>query len=223
MFYFFYLLNALGYVCGGPLPNQVLLSRWFDAARGKAMGVAYLGIGIGGAIVPHPVRGARQRVRVARRPAAARRADHRLDAAVGLRRCANHQTPRRALGPTRRGADRTDRHAAAQSHVLPARRGQHVLDRRGRRHQPALEALPQPRPRLRAGRSGAHHFAGAHAEHRRPPAHGLARRSHAEEAGDADHLPAGRRVDSAAVSGRRSPARCTPSPSSSGSASAAST
>ncbi len=52
MFYFFYLFNALGYVCGGPLPNQVLLSRWFDRARGKAMGVAYLGIGIGGAIVP---------------------------------------------------------------------------------------------------------------------------------------------------------------------------
>ena len=25
MFYFFYLFNALGYVCGGPLPNQVLL------------------------------------------------------------------------------------------------------------------------------------------------------------------------------------------------------
>src|SRR5438552_18846597 len=52
MFYFFYLLNALGYVCGGPLPNQVLLSRWFDARRGMAMGFAYLGIGIGGAIVP---------------------------------------------------------------------------------------------------------------------------------------------------------------------------
>ncbi len=51
-FYFFYLLNALGYVCGGPLPNQVLLSRWFDAGRGKAMGLAYLGIGIGGALVP---------------------------------------------------------------------------------------------------------------------------------------------------------------------------
>jgi MFS family permease len=51
-FYFFYLLNAVGYVCGGPLPNQVLLSRWFDAGRGKAMGVAYLGIGIGGALVP---------------------------------------------------------------------------------------------------------------------------------------------------------------------------
>jgi sugar phosphate permease len=51
-FYFFYLLNALGYVCGGPLPNQVLLSRWFDKARGKAMGFAYLGIGIAGALVP---------------------------------------------------------------------------------------------------------------------------------------------------------------------------
>jgi MFS family permease len=52
MFYAFYLLNALGYVCGGPLPNQVLLSRWFDQGRGKAMGFAYLGIGIGGAVVP---------------------------------------------------------------------------------------------------------------------------------------------------------------------------
>src|SRR6185295_19141332 len=28
MFYLFYFFNALGYVCGGPLPNQVLLSRW---------------------------------------------------------------------------------------------------------------------------------------------------------------------------------------------------
>jgi MFS family permease len=52
MFYFFYFFNALGYVCGGPLPNQVLLTRWFDRSRGKAMGFAYLGIGIGGAAVP---------------------------------------------------------------------------------------------------------------------------------------------------------------------------
>jgi sugar phosphate permease len=51
-FYFFYTFNALGYVFGGPLPNQVLLSRWFDKARGKAMGIAYLGIGVGGALVP---------------------------------------------------------------------------------------------------------------------------------------------------------------------------
>src|SRR4051812_38558531 len=51
-FYFFYLFNAVGNVCGGPLPNQVLLSRWFTRARGRAMGFAYLGIGLGGAIVP---------------------------------------------------------------------------------------------------------------------------------------------------------------------------
>ena len=52
MFYLFYFFNALGYICGGPLPNQVLLSRWFNKSRGKAMGFAYLGIGIGGATVP---------------------------------------------------------------------------------------------------------------------------------------------------------------------------
>ena len=51
-FYVFYLFNALGNVFGGPLPNQVLLSRWFNAARGRAMGFAYLGIGLGGALVP---------------------------------------------------------------------------------------------------------------------------------------------------------------------------
>ncbi len=51
-YYFFYLFNALGYMCGGPLPNQVLISRWFSSARGKAMGIAYLGIGVGGMLVP---------------------------------------------------------------------------------------------------------------------------------------------------------------------------
>jgi len=52
MFYIFFVFNALGYVFGGPLPCQVLISRWFKENRGKAMGIAYLGIGIGGAIVP---------------------------------------------------------------------------------------------------------------------------------------------------------------------------
>ena len=51
-FYSFYLLMALGYMCGGPLPNQVLTSRWFNKSRGKAMGIAYLGIGIGDMFVP---------------------------------------------------------------------------------------------------------------------------------------------------------------------------
>jgi MFS family permease len=52
LFYLFYVLNALGYVCGGPLPCQVLISRRFGKNRGKAMGIAYLGIGAGGALVP---------------------------------------------------------------------------------------------------------------------------------------------------------------------------
>jgi len=52
MFYMFYIFNALGYVCAGPLPCQVLISRWFDKNRGKAMGIAYLGIGAGGTVVP---------------------------------------------------------------------------------------------------------------------------------------------------------------------------
>ncbi|MEJ0028894.1 MAG: MFS transporter [Bacteroidota bacterium] len=51
-FYLFYFFNALGYMCGGPLPNQVLISRWFEKSRGKAMGIAYLGVGVGGMLVP---------------------------------------------------------------------------------------------------------------------------------------------------------------------------
>jgi MFS family permease len=52
-FYLFYVFNALGYMCAGPLPNQVLTARWFNKTRGKAMGFAYLGIGVGGMLVPH--------------------------------------------------------------------------------------------------------------------------------------------------------------------------
>jgi MFS family permease len=51
-FYVFFALNALGYVLAGPLPNQVLLSRHFKETRGRAMGIAYLGIGLGFFIVP---------------------------------------------------------------------------------------------------------------------------------------------------------------------------
>ena len=51
-FYLFYVFNALAYMCAGPLPNQVLTARWFNKTRGKAMGFAYLGIGVGGMLVP---------------------------------------------------------------------------------------------------------------------------------------------------------------------------
>ncbi len=54
--YTFYFFNALGYLCAGPLPCQVLISNWFTRLRGRVMGIAYVGIGVGGAIVPWLVR-----------------------------------------------------------------------------------------------------------------------------------------------------------------------
>jgi sugar phosphate permease len=50
--YGFFFLNAMGYLCAGPLPNQVLLSHWFSRLRGRVMGIAYVGIGVGGMTVP---------------------------------------------------------------------------------------------------------------------------------------------------------------------------
>jgi MFS family permease len=52
LFLLFWVFNALGYLFGGPLPNQVLLSRHFKATRGRAMGIAYVGIGVGFFFVP---------------------------------------------------------------------------------------------------------------------------------------------------------------------------
>ena len=36
----------------GPIANQVLVTRWFEARRGRAMGYAYLGLGLGGVVAP---------------------------------------------------------------------------------------------------------------------------------------------------------------------------
>jgi MFS family permease len=45
-------LEVLGYVLAGPIANQVLIARWFRERRGRAMGLAYLGLGLGGVIAP---------------------------------------------------------------------------------------------------------------------------------------------------------------------------
>ena len=45
-------MEVLGYVLAGPIPNQVLISRWFSRRRGRAMGYAYLGLGLGGVVAP---------------------------------------------------------------------------------------------------------------------------------------------------------------------------
>ncbi|MEO6829472.1 MAG: MFS transporter, partial [Acidobacteriaceae bacterium] len=44
--------EILGYTLAGPIANQVLIARWFRARRGRAMGYAYLGLGLGGVVAP---------------------------------------------------------------------------------------------------------------------------------------------------------------------------
>jgi MFS transporter, OFA family, oxalate/formate antiporter len=51
-FYVLCTMAAVGYVLSGPIPNQVLIANWFRMKRGRAMGYAYLGLGLGGAISP---------------------------------------------------------------------------------------------------------------------------------------------------------------------------
>lgn len=45
-------LEVLGYVLAGPIANQVLIAQWFRVRRGRAMGYAYLGLGLGGVVAP---------------------------------------------------------------------------------------------------------------------------------------------------------------------------
>ena len=146
-------MNALGYVTGGPLPNQVMLSRWFGAARGKAMGFAYLGIGIGGALVPLIA--------------------HALTEAYGWRTALQilgvlmiaialpfayfvREPDAEPKTTSRRGRPEPglDPGGAAAAGLLPARPRQHGLDRRGRRDHAEPEAVLRDGPRAwRSARS----------------------------------------------------------------------
>lgn len=56
-YYVLCILEVVGYVLTGPIPNQVLISNWFRAKRGRAMGYAYLGLGVGGVIAPRLING----------------------------------------------------------------------------------------------------------------------------------------------------------------------
>jgi len=46
------IIEVLGYVLAGPIGNQVLVARWFQLRRGRAMGYAYLGLGLAGVLSP---------------------------------------------------------------------------------------------------------------------------------------------------------------------------
>ena len=51
-YYMLCITEVVGYVLAGPIPNQVLIANWFRTSRGRSMGYAYLGLGLGGAVSP---------------------------------------------------------------------------------------------------------------------------------------------------------------------------
>ena len=51
-YYVLCIVEVVGYVLAGPIANQVLVSNWFRAKRGRAMGYAYVGLGLGGVTAP---------------------------------------------------------------------------------------------------------------------------------------------------------------------------
>ncbi len=46
------IVEVVGYILAGPISNQILISNWFRVKRGRAMGYAYLGLGLGGVAAP---------------------------------------------------------------------------------------------------------------------------------------------------------------------------
>ena len=50
LYYFVWCSLMAGFLYSGPIPHQVILSQWFQRKRGTAFGIAYLGLGLGGAI-----------------------------------------------------------------------------------------------------------------------------------------------------------------------------
>src|SRR5437763_12381676 len=56
-YYLLCIIEVVGYVLTGPIPNQVLISNWFRLKRGRAMGYAYLGLGLGGVASPLLING----------------------------------------------------------------------------------------------------------------------------------------------------------------------
>src|SRR5436853_2963682 len=56
-YYALCIAEVIGYVLTGPIPNQVLVSNWFRLKRGRAMGIAYLGLGVGGSVSPLLING----------------------------------------------------------------------------------------------------------------------------------------------------------------------
>jgi MFS family permease len=57
LYFAFYFLYTVGYLFSGPIPHQILVSHWFKAKRGLAMGTIYVGVGLCGGLGAYLVRG----------------------------------------------------------------------------------------------------------------------------------------------------------------------
>jgi MFS family permease len=50
MYKFWWFVYVIGYIFSGPIAHQVIVSNWFRRARGRAMGIAYVGVGVIGSL-----------------------------------------------------------------------------------------------------------------------------------------------------------------------------
>jgi len=50
VYFALYFLYTVGYLFSGPIPHQILVSHWFKAKRGLAMGTIYVGVGLFGGL-----------------------------------------------------------------------------------------------------------------------------------------------------------------------------
>ena len=57
LYFAFYFVYTVGYLFSGPMPHQILVSHWFRAKRGLAMGTIYVGVGLFGGLGAYVVRG----------------------------------------------------------------------------------------------------------------------------------------------------------------------
>lgn len=51
-YYVCWCLYMVGYFLSGPIPHQIIISNWFQKKRGRAMGIAYVGVGVFGGLPP---------------------------------------------------------------------------------------------------------------------------------------------------------------------------
>ncbi len=56
VYYLLWVVYTIGYILSGPIPHQIVVSNWFRANRGKAMGMVYVGVGIIGALAAFNVK-----------------------------------------------------------------------------------------------------------------------------------------------------------------------